>query len=488
MQGKQARSLPGSIPATQAAGLAVSQPIANHHSSVMGGTNWQQQQPRHNQWAAAVPICLPDQESALPTCTGIADSATAGATYSPSHDSQMELEQGRAEEASGKDSSSAVALPIRVQPHGSEPQSLQLQSSTPSRQRPGAEQPPTPLSSHPIADELIADSDSLNSSGHTTPSRQLSYGQPQLALPVQSQADAAHQTSVHASTLEVPQLRPQAAAAVVEGAAVSSGTAISPALLDTSSVLLQFGSATDDDRLLSPASTSASEQLMPVQQLPKPAAESPLFCRDSPAADESFVLPANCAEAVADCPDGTADSSQGLPRSPAGIPGDSFMLSTTSPCNNCSIGQHSVSASSNVLPASLDGADCQAASPAQGLQAVYCAAADQLQSAVQQAVQLYTQALRARQQPPHGSNQQPGLHQTQPGTGGMTTSMQQMSLSLGHQGSQASDNLVRHALRRAPSPSSSAAAAWVPQDTEGSMPLLDVHDCESKDAASTGML
>ena len=98
-------------------------------------------------------------------------------------------------------------------------------------------------------------------------------------------------------------------------------------------------------------------------------------------------------------------------------------------------------------------------------EAAYCAAAEQLHTAVQQAAQLYTQACTSTQHAADGDAHclYSGLPELSVDTDVSTAGRQQASWSSRQTDNDAADALVRHAIRRMPSSASTSAAAWVLQ-------------------------
>lgn len=420
------------------------------------------------------------------------------------------------------EANSTVSLFPRAIPQGSpdsEAQSPGSQPGTPSWQRTPGGQPPTPISSHPIADELNADSDSAASSADAPLSKQPLFHQTEADSPsAHCDLGAACQLPCQdASTAEphhTQQTTTAAAAAYNTAAGSSQGNTERPAPLDASTVLLDFGDV-DEDRLLSPASTSASERLTPVQHLPKPAADAPLFSRDPTAADEPHMLSAHSPHGTDSSILPAACGPRGGFGSPSGVNSlesnadHLTTLPTISPINPWSpsvSGMHIPAALSDMLvdipssstlvaarrsaPGSLGNPVATSApSCSAPTEAAYCAAAEQLHTAVQQAAQLYTQALASAQ---HAADAdayglRSGIPESSVGAEVSTSGRQQASRSSQQTGHDASDALARRALRRMPPSGCTAAAAWVPQDNGTSAHLYVAHQDAVDHEDNTGI-
>lgn len=300
--------------------------------------------------------------------------------------------------------------------------------------------PVTPLSSHPVATD---ESTSADSSAGPSPSKQQSSSQTMLA---------ADQATADVPTVQQPNsLSPS-------GAVCRSSTAAADAvheqrlpLLDTSAVVLQFGNDVNEGRLLSPASISASQQDTPIRLLPETAVTSQLFNEGMSAsaldpepssrsprdvADSPHSLPALWPLAAQTSPAYQLYSSTASPEQPQPSP-----LTVTSTASISHFGNPVLSYSAAYsVPMS---------SPTK-----FCKAAEQLQSAVQQAAQLYAEASESSQHTAEGLGLQPHAWQTRANP----------AHSHNARSVQPADALVRRALRRSPLPDAAAAAKWVPQD------------------------
>lgn len=531
MQGKHAKSTQGNIATSQPAAVVVRGPSTAHDGSVGNRTDQQRRQQAQSSTnifkltaAAAKAAVLnstvadyaemegtklgdcPDRPevSAAHGSAGTAQQGTVSSCTSAGTAQQRTVNSLTSAGTAGEDmgehtpsaeaASQALHIPA-AQPSGSPP-------STPSWQRTCPGQPPTPLSSHPIADELTASSDSLTSSGDATLLGQLTHGQAHADLPA---------TVTVPDTTQQPRTEP-GDTATSQGTqhVMSAATAAGPPLLDTSAVLLQFSHALDEDRLLSPASTAASERVAPPQPLPPPAAASPLFCRNTALTHAAgCMLSAGSSQGTAKSPEATANGPQDIASSLQGgcslqsladMPDYAHAVSEpwrpivneadgAAALSFLALTPPSSSALSSPTSSSLGSADTPAASSAQdqlgATQAAYCTAAEQLQSAVQQATKLYTTAF-----PPAeltaGSDSQHNMGDSEADHTAIFDSMQQAFGSSHTEMGQASDSLVTHAIRRMPSTSSSAAAAWVPQGGQASMVPCAVNLSHDQHDSNTG--
>ena len=109
----------------------------------------------------------------------------------------------------------------------------------------------------------------------------------------------------------------------------------------------------------------------------------------------------------------------------------------------------------------------------------------QLLSAVEQATKLYTTAFRPAKLTV-GSDSQHNTAESEADHTAVFDSMQQPSGSSHTEMGQASDSLVIRAIRRVPSTSSSAAAAWVPQGGQASMLPCAVNLSHDQHDSNTG--
>ena len=516
MQGKHAKSAQGNIATSQPAAVVVRGPSTAHDSSV-GRADQQRLQQAQSVTDAPKPTSAEAEAAVLNSAVvnyaemegtqlghcpdrpeasaahGSAGTAQQGTV--DSHTSAGTAGEDKGEHSPLAEAASKASHISAAQPSGSPP-------DTPSWQRTCPGQPPTPLSSHPIADELTASSDSLTSSGDATLLGQLSHGQAHADLPT---TVTIRDTTQHSRT-QAGDIATSQGTQHVMSLATAAGGATCPPLLDTNAVLLQFSHALDEDRLLSPASTAASERMAPPLPLPPPAAASPLFCRN-PHAAECMLS--------ADSPQGTAKSPEATPHGPqdiasslqggcslqslADMPDYAHAVSEPwRPVNEADAAAAlsfltpaapSSSALSSATSSPLGSTDMPAASSALhqlgATKAAYCTAAEQLQSAVQQATKLYTTAF-----PPaeltDGSDSQHDTAKSDAGHTAVFDSMQHASGSPHTDIGRASDSSVMRASRSVPSISSSAAAAWVPQGGQGSMLPCAVNLSHDQHDGNTG--